>query len=154
MKKAQIETMPAIPVRSGNPATKVSLEDLGQVTVGLVTNTLRKGDTFEFPDTIEDVEVYKQPFANGTNYLILGLRNDKPYWLSLGSIRRRDMDNQPVHEVAKHVMPCETMEEVILAMLGRTIVGDGEITYNAMTFVDGRPTGEGEPKIVANLKFA
>ena len=41
-----------------------------------------------------------------------------------------------------------------LAMLGKKIVGEGDVTYNAMTFVDGRPTGEGESKTVANLRFA
>jgi Mrp family chromosome partitioning ATPase len=43
---------------------------------------------------------------------------------------------------------------ISLAMLGKKIVGDGDVTYNAMTFVDGRPTGEGESKTVANLRFA
>ena len=154
MKRNAISAVPAIPVRAGQVATKIDLKELGQVNVGLVTNTLRKGDVFEFPDTVEDVEVFKQPFANGTNYLILGLRNEKAYWLSLGSIRRRDMDNKPVHAVAEYVLQCETMDEVVLAMLGKKIVGDGDVTYNAMTFVDGRPTGEGESKTVANLRFA
>lgn len=153
MKRSQISNVPAIPVRSGQSATKVTLEELGQVAVGLITNTLRKGDVFEFPDTVEDLEVRAQPFANGTSYLVLGLRNEKPYWLSLGALRRRDMDNNPIHQVSQFLATCETMDEMIYALLGRTIYADGDITYNAMIFFEGRPTGEGEQKVVANLKF-
>ena len=153
MKRAQIAAIPAIPARGGHEAKKVSLFDLKTVTVGLVTNTLRKGDTFEFPDTVEDVQVYKQTFANGTSYLILGLRNEKPYWLSIGALKRLDCNMNPIHEVSEYLVGTPAIKDLVLKMLGKRIVADGDITYNATVFVDGKPTKDIEAKTVANLRF-
>lgn len=158
MKLNQIpaEAMPVVPVRSGLSIKEGGIEALKGKGVGLVTYGLSVGDTFEFPDTIEDVKtITRQVRANSdaVEVLILGIKNGKPAYLSASNLRRYDHKMQPVHPVAEALRSCEDDAVRIEACLGKKITANEEITYNEAIFENGMRTDGTRERKVAKLIF-
>lgn len=158
MKLNQIpaEAMPVVPVRSGLSIKEGGIEALKGKGVGLVTYGLSVGDTFEFPDTIEDVKtITRQVRANSdaVEVLILGIKNGKPTYLSASNLRRYDHKMQPVHPVAEALRSCEDDAVRIEACLGKKITANEEITYNEAIFENGMRTDGTRERKVAKLIF-
>ena len=158
MKLNQIpaEAMPVVPVRSGLSIKEGGIEALKGKGVGLVTYGLSVGDTFEFPDTIEDVKtITRQVRANSdaVEVLILGIKNGKPAYLSASNLRRYDHQMQPVHPVAEALRSCEDDAVRIEACLGKKITANEEITYNEAIFENGMRTDGTRERKVAKLIF-
>ena len=94
--------IPVVPVRTGLTCVEVTIDALNNVGTSTVTYGLNVGDRFEFPSSMEDLKVIqRQVRANSSvyEYLVLGLKNGSPAWLSLSNLRRRNNKNQPVHHL-------------------------------------------------------
>lgn len=159
MKIAQIkaEDLPVVPQRSGLEVKDVELSALKETGVGLVSYGLKKGDRFEFPDSVDDCKIVaRQVRKNSTSYemLILGLKNGKPAYFSLANLRRRDADMKPVHPVADALASMENDEVRVEACLGRVIVAGDDVTYQERVFQDGVRTEDTRPRTTAKLEFA
>lgn len=149
--------MPVVPVRKGLTVKEGGIEALKGKGVGLVSFGLAVGDTFEFPDTVEDVKtISRQVRANSeaVEVLVLGLKNGKPAWLSTGNLRRRDHKMVPVHPVAESLDRLEDDAARIEACLGKTITATEDVTFQEAIFEDGMRTEDTRARTVAKLIFA
>lgn len=149
--------MPVVPVRSGLTIKEGGIDALKGKGVGLVTFGMNVGDTFEFPDSIEDVKtVSRQVRANSDamEILILGLKNGKPAYLSVSNLRRYDHKMVPVHPVAEALRTCEDDAVRIEMCLGKKITAAEEVTFQEAIFENGTRTDGTRPRTVAKLIFA
>lgn len=148
--------MPIVPVRNGLTVKEGGLEALKGKGLGLVTFGMNVGDTFEFPDTPEDVKTVERqvrPNSTAVEMLILGLKNGKPAYLSVANLRRRNHKAQPVHPVAEALNGAQDDMVRVEMCLGRTITANEEVTFDEAIFEDGTRTDGTRPRTVAKLIF-
>lgn len=159
MKLNQIkaEEMPVVPVRKGLTVKEGGIEALKGMGAGLASFGIEKGETFEFPDTPDDVKtVTRQVRENSEAFevLILGLKNGKPAWFSVSNLRRRDYKMNPVHPVAETLNRATDDAERIEKCLGKKITANDDVTYTATVFKNGTRTDGTRERTVAKLVFA
>lgn len=155
-KFANVE-LPTIPTTGDIKVENVSLEDLMMSGQMRVTHGLNVGDTFEFPDTIEECNVVSREVRPGgpKEYLLLGFKNGKPAYLSLSNLRRRDCHHKPVHPVSEVLAPMSDDKARVLACLGKTITATETVTFDEAVFTpDGERTADSKPRTTAKIIFA
>lgn len=149
--------IPVVPVRSGLTCVEVTIDALNNVGTPMVTYGLNVGDRFEFPATKDDLKVIQRqvrPNSTAYEYLVLGLKNGKPAWLSLSNLRRRNHKNTPVHPLAEALHGAESDAIRLEMCLGKTITSTENITYDEAIFENGVRTDGTKPRTVAKLMFA
>ncbi len=101
---------------------------------------LNVGNVFEFPDTVDQVQTITRqihPNSSVTEVLILGMKNGKPAWFSVGNLRRRDHKIVPVHPVAEALKDAEDDAVRVEMCLDKKTSADEEVTYSEAIFKDG-----------------
>ncbi len=149
--------IPVVPVRTGLTCVEVTIDALTNVGTPMVTYGLNVNDRFEFPATKADLKVIQRqvrPNSTAYEYLVLGLKNGKPAWLSLSNLRRRDHKNQPVHPLAEALHGAESDAVRLEMCLGKTITSTENIEYQEAVFENGVRTDGTKPRTVAKLMFA
>lgn len=149
--------IPVIPVRNELAVTEVDVKALRATGIGLVSYGLNDGDTFEFPDSMDDVKIMQRQVrknSSAVEVLVLGLKNGKPAWLSIANLRRRDHKMVPVHPVAEALHNAENDEIRLEMCLGKTIKADGMVAYDEAIFEDNVRTNDVRERKVAKLVFA
>lgn len=149
--------IPVVPVRTGLTCVEVTIDALTNVGTPMVTYGLNINDRFEFPATKADLKVIQRqvrPNSTAYEYLVLGLKNGKPAWLSLSNLRRRDHKNQPVHPLAEALHGAESDAVRLEMCLGKTITSTENIEYQEAIFENGVRTDGTKPRTVAKLMFA
>ena len=152
------QEIPVVPVRTGLTFVEVTIDALTNVGTPMVTVTygLNVNDRFEFPATKADLKVIQRqirPNSPVYEYLVLGLKNGRPAWLSLSNLRRRDHKNQPVHPLAKALHNCESDAVRLEMCLGKIITSTENITYNEAVFENGVRTEATKSRTVSKLEF-
>lgn len=119
-----------LPVLSGENApgrakSEVSIDALAGFGNAIGGYSAHIGDTIEFPDTVEDAQVFTQPVReNGTavQRLIVVTRNGKVDYFSLGCLSRRDIHGEPANNpFAKEMNEYDSDKSRVLALIGKTI---------------------------------
>lgn len=149
--------IPVVPVRTGLTCVEVTIDALTNVGTPMVTYGLNVNDRFEFPATKADLKVIQRqvrPNSTAYEYLVLGLKNGKPAWLSLSNLRRRDHKNQPVHPLAEALHGAESDAVRLEMCLGKTITSTENIEYQEAVFENGMRTDGTKSRTVAKLMFA
>lgn len=149
--------IPVVPVRTGLTCVEVTIDALTNVGTPMVTYGLNINDRFEFPATKADLKVIQRqvrPNSTAYEYLVLGLKNGKPAWLSLSNLRRRDHKNQPVHPLAEALHGAESDAVRLEMCLGKTITSTENIEYQEAVFENGMRTDGTKSRTVAKLMFA
>ncbi len=149
--------IPVVPVRNGLTISLVGIETLKESGVGLVSYGLKTGDVFEFPTAMEDVQITQRqvrPNSTSYEYLILGLKNGKPAWLSVANLRRWDHKMSPVHPVAEALRTAENDMVRIEMCLGKSIKAEEDVTYQEAVFENGVRTDATKGRTIAKLVFA
>lgn len=162
----KIDEMPKIfgaDTRKVEVCTTEDLKEAGQVFTSYGIGT---GESVKVPQTRDEVVVVKQPNrrvnANGERTLQYFMSIErttaagvkKNDWLSLGSLIRRDANQEPVDEVAKLCLQYDNIEDRINAILGKTITCKGRENRLSPKFVNNRNTGEVEERPTAIYAFA
>lgn len=156
MKKDAIQKKPVIPVRQGLKHGNTTLEALEERGIGLVTFGLEVGDTFEFPDSAEDCELVERQVrkdSDSMEVLVLGLKNGKPAYLSLGNLRRLDADMKPVHPVAAALNPMANDRARLEYCFGKQLTAKENAKFMAYVWDNGVRTDEKTERTVAKLEF-
>ncbi len=158
MKLNQIskDEMPVIAVRKDQIVKESNMEALKGKGQGLVTYGISVNDTFEFPEKIEDVKIVERqvrPNSSAYEMLILGLKNGRPAYFSVGNLRKRDHKFRPVHPVAEALDKCEDDYVRVEMCLGKTITATEEVTFDAAVYDNGTRTNETVPRTTAKLVF-
>lgn len=158
MKKNQVNqaNVPVIPVRGSQKVEMVAVSDLAKTGQGLVTFGLNVGDTFEFPDSEEDAQIAARTIRDGATpeMLVLGLKNGKEAWLSIGNLRRRDHKMVPVHPVAEALKDAENDQARLAMCYGKKITAQESVTFEEAIFENNVRTDGTRPRTVAKLIFA
>lgn len=159
MNNAKLDIANAPIVRSSaknREVVVVTLQDLTSTGTTGYQYGLGEGSIFEFPNTLEDCQVVGNPVGEkGMDYLILGLKDGQPGWLSFSCLRRRDINNNFVGEVSQSLSKCSNDLERLKAMVGKAIKGKGSVKYFVAKFdKDGNRTGEMSEKTVTNIVYA
>lgn len=158
MKLNQIskDEMPVVPVRKDTIVKETNMEALKGKGLGLITYGLNVGETFEFPESKEDVKIIERqvrPNSSSFETLILGLKDGKPAYLSVANLRRRDHKARPVHPVAEALNTAEDDYVRVEMCLGKRISANETVTYDEAVFDDGVRTDATKPRTVAKLIF-
>lgn len=156
MTNIKTEDIPVVPVRAGLTVTKGDLNALKGKGQGLISYSLKVGDVFEFPDTVDQVQTITRqirPNSSAVEVLILGMKNGKPAWFSVGNLRRRDYKMVPVHPVAETLKDAEDDAVRVEMCLGKKITANEEVTYNEAIFENGVRTDGTHERTVAKLVF-
>lgn len=142
MKK--IKDLPSISGSNRRPANEVSnLQELKNSGIAFATYGIRKGDVIEFADNIDEVQAFQQPVReNGTamQTLVVVTRNGKADYLSLGTLRKQDVDRNYTCNFTKEMGELNNDYERLLALVGRKITCNEMKTIKAQAF--DRLTGE------------
>ena len=133
MKKVEIEKLPVlsganIKGRERHEASLKDLEGFGQAIGGY---SAREGDTIEFPDTVDDVQVFTQAIRPAENSpkqrLIVVNRTDKSGnkkadYFSLGCLSRRDFQGNPANNhFAEEMAAFDSDKSRVEHLVGKTI---------------------------------
>lgn len=156
MMEIKKEDIPVVTVRAGLTIKKGGLEALKGKGQGIISYCLSVGDVFEFPDTPEQVQVTTRqvrPNSNAEETLILGMKNGKPAWFSVGNLRRLDHKMVPVHPVAEALKDAEDDAVRVEMCFGKKITANEEVTFKETVFKDGLRTDETRERKVAKLVF-
>lgn len=142
MKK--VKDLPSISGSNRRPANEVSnLQELKNSGIAFATYGIRKGDTIEFADTMDDIQAFQQPVReNGTamQTLVVVTRNGKTDYLSLGTLRKQDIDRQYTCDFTKEMGELNNDYERLQHLVGRKITCNETKTIKAQAF--DRLTGE------------
>lgn len=158
MKLDQIskDDMPIVPVRKDTIVRETNIDALKGKGLGLITYGLNVGEIFEFPESKEDVKIIERqvrPNSSAYEMLILGLKNGRPAYFSVGNLRKRDHKFRPVHPVAEALDKCEDDYVRVEMCLGKKIRATEEVTFDEAIFDDGVRTDATKPRTVAKLVF-
>lgn len=156
MKK--VKDLPSISGSNRRPANEVSnLQELKNSGIAFATYGIRKGDTIEFADTMEDIQAFQQPVReNGTamQTLVVVTRNGKTDYLSLGTLRKQDIDRQYTCDFTKEMGELNNDYERLQHLVGRKITCNETKTIKAQAFdrltgerIDGKTTDQVVPII-------
>ena len=138
MQKISVNSLPTISgAAARKPVAVTNLEDLKVSGVPFATYSMRKGDVVEFPDTINDVQVFNQPVrANGgpMQALLVVIRNGKPDYLSIGSLRKQDVNNQYTCKFTEDMGKYNNDYERLAALCGKKITAVDVKTIKVQAF--------------------
>jgi hypothetical protein len=157
MQFSDVKDFPVIPQIGGRKVEDAQMSELADKGATLVTYGVNDGDTIIFPNTKEQIVIKKRQIRPGSDsfeYLLQVIRNGKGSWLSVGCLGRRDNKFAPIHEVAKSLTDCANDEERVYAMVNKTIVGKGKVTYTRNKFENGMRTDTVESVETTNLVYA
>lgn len=146
MKKVLANKLPSISgAATRKPVAVTNLEDLKVSGVPFATYSVRKGDVIEFPDTMEDVQVFNQPVRRNADNgpvqsLLVVMRNGKTDYLSIGSLRKQDINNEYTCEFTKAMGEKNNDFERLEALCGKKITAKDTKTIKVQAF--DRFTGE------------
>lgn len=142
MKK--IKNFPTVSGANTRPVNKVdNLENLKLSGIAFATYGMREGDVIEFPDTMDDVDVFEQPVRVNSNIVqnLLGvLRNGKADYISLGTLRKQDVNREYTCDFTKEMGALNNDYERIQSLLGKKIKATGSKTIKVQAF--DRLTGQ------------
>lgn len=142
MKK--INNLPSVTGSNSRPATPVTnLEALKTSGVAFATYGMQPGDVVEFPDTIDEAQVFQQPVRPGSTSmqnLVAVLKNGKATYFSLAVLRKRDVDNKPTCEFTRELGEINNDYDRLVYMCGKRIKCVGTKTIKSQKF--DRLTGE------------
>ena len=153
---ADIKEFPVIPTRKDLKVEEVTLATLKNSGIGLVSYSLKIGDTVEFPDNKESIRIMSRQVSTDSDsreMLIAVYKNGNPSWFSVANLRRWDAQMHPVHPVAEVLRDCDNDEMRILKVLGKSITAKEDVTYNEAVFKDRKRTDETKSRTVAKLIF-
>lgn len=159
MKK--VKDLPSISGSNRRPANEVSnLQELKNSGIAFATYGIRKGDTIEFADTMDDIQAFQQPVReNGTamQTLVVVTRNGKTDYLSLGTLRKQDVDRQYTCDFTKEMGELNNDYERLQHLVGRKITCNETKTIKAQAFdrlTGERIDGETTDQIVPIIEWA
>lgn len=124
---------------------KISLEEAEEVPNGKVDYiSISEGDWVSFPDMIHQIKLRKITFPNGIvgYYMVNTIRNCSGSWLCLSTLTKKNYNEEPIHPVSEYLMECSSLAEIILAMLGKTIVCNKMVEYTIYKYENGVRTNE------------
>lgn len=162
----RFEEMPKIfgaDTRKVEVCTADELKDAGVI---FTSYGIMPGETVEFPANRTDIVVVKQPgqrvrqdgtrnmqyFASITKINTSGVR--KPDWISMGSLVRRDANQEPVDAVSKEMLQYQDIEGRLQHLVGKKITCTGRETRTQRQFVNGVSTGKNEERPTNIYAFA
>lgn len=151
-----IKEFPVIPTRKNLKVEEVTLATLKNSGIGLVSYSLKIGDTVEFPDNKESIRIMSRQVSadNDSREMLIAVhKNGNPSWFSVANLRRWDAQMSPVHPVAEALRDCDNDEMRILKVLGKSITAKEDVTYNEAIFKDRKRTNETKSRTVAKLIF-
>jgi hypothetical protein len=151
-----LSEFPAIPTRKDLSVEEVALTALQNTGVGLVSYSLKVGDTVEFPDNKESIRIMSRQVSKDSDsreMLLAVHKNGNPSWFSIANLRRWDAEMHPVHPVAEALRNDDNDEARVLKMLGKKITAKEEVTYNEAVFVNRQRTDKTKSRTVAKLIF-
>lgn len=140
MKKISANNLPSISgAAQRKPVLVNNLSDLKTSGVPFATYSLRKGDVIEFPDTIEDVQAFTQPIRNNAmngpvQTLLVVLRNGKTDYLSLGSLRKQDVNREYTCNFTKEIGEMNNDYDRISHLCGKKITATEMKTIKVQAF--------------------
>ena len=143
MKKINVNSLPSVSGANRRPLQRVNAESLKTSGVPFATYSLRKGDVVEFPDTWDDVDTFQQEVREKSNIfqqMIVVLRNGKPDYLSLGSLRKQDVNREYTCDFTKEMGEMNNDYDRIEHLLGKKITAKDTKTIKTQAF--DRLTGE------------
>ena len=143
MKKIDSNKLPAISGANQRPLRAVSSDALKTSGVPFATYGVRQGDVIEFPDSWDDVQTFEQEVRKNSGIfqnVIVVLRNNKPDYLSLGSLRKQDVNREYTCDFTKQMGEMNSDYDRIDALLGKKITAKSMKTINVQAF--DRLTGE------------
>lgn len=144
MKKITENKLPTISgAGARKPVLVTNLADLKVSGVPFATYSIRKGDVIEFPDAEDDIQVFNQPVranSSAMQSLVVVLRNGKPDYLSLGSLRKTDINNEYTCDFTKSMGELNNDYERLLALCGKKITATDTKSIKVQAF--DRLTGE------------
>ena len=136
MKK--VENLPVLSGEAQRPKNAVAINDLAGYGNHLGGYSARVNDVIEFPDTVEDAQVFTQAVSpNGTavQRIIIVTRNGKVDYFSLGCLSRRDYKGQPANnEFAKEMDSLDSDKSRVLALIGKKIKCTGTTEIETYAF--------------------
>lgn len=150
MKFSEMPKLFGADTRKVEECTTEDLKNAGQI---FTSYGLQPGETVEIPANRSDIVTVRQPNrrvnANGERtfqYFMSVLKTSngktKTDWLSLGSVVRRDANQEPIDEVAKDMLEFDNIEDRIQAMLGKKITCKGRENRTQTEFVNNVRTGK------------
>lgn len=151
-----LSEFPAIPTRKDLSVDEVPLTALQSTGVGLVSYSLKVGDTVEFPDNKESIRIMSRQVSKDSTsreMLLAVHKNGNPSWFSIANLRRWDAEMHPVHPVAEALRTADNDEARVLQMLGKKITAKEDVTYNEAVFVNRQRTDQTKSRTVAKLIF-
>lgn len=143
MKKIDSNKLPAMSGENQRPKRSVNVEALKTSGVPFATYGIRQGDVIEFPDTMEDVQSFEQEVRKNSGIfqpVIAVLRNGKPDYLSLGTLRKQDVNREYTCPFTKKMGEMNSDYERLEALVGKKITAKEMKTINVQAF--DRLTGE------------
>lgn len=162
----KFEEMPKIfgaDIRKVEVCNAADLKNAGAI---FTSYGIQPGETVEIPQNREDVVVVKQASsrtrADGTRnlqYMMSVVKTNsagvkKNDWLSLGSLVRRDANQEPIDEIAKAMLDFDNIEDRIQNCLGKKITCKGRETRIQQEFLNGVRTGNTVERPVAIYAWA
>lgn len=161
----RLDEMPKIFGADTRKVEQCSAEDLKNAGQIFTSYGIQPGETISVPSNREDIVTVRQPNrqvnANGERtfqYFMSVLKTtkagEKKDWLSLGSVVRRDANQEPIDEVAKEMLQFDNIEDRIQHMLGRKIVCKGREPRTQPVFVNRVNTGKTEDRPVNIYEWA
>lgn len=143
MKKIDANKLPSISGANQRPLRAVKHEALKTSGVPFATYGVRQNDVIEFPDTWDDVDTFEQEVRKNSGIfqaLIAILRNGKPDYLSLGTLRKQDVDRNYTCDFTKKMGEMNSDYDRIESLLGKKITAKEMKSIKVQAF--DRLTGE------------
>lgn len=161
----RLDEMPKIFGADTRKVEQCSAEDLKNAGQIFTSYCIQPGETISVPSNRKDIVTVRQPNrqvnANGERtfqYFMSVFKTtkagEKKDWLSLGSVVRRDANQEPIDEVAKEMLQFDNIEDRIQHMLGRKIVCKGREPRTQPVFVNRVNTGKTEDRPVNIYEWA
>lgn len=142
MKK--IKNLPTISGANTRVPVQVNnLEALKTSGIAFATYGMREGDVVEFPDSLEEAQVFQQPVRNGSTAmqtLVVVTKNGKTSYLSMGTLRKQDVDRNFTCDFTKEIGEMNNDYDRLAHLCGKTIKATGSKKIQAQAF--DRLTGE------------
>jgi len=159
MKKIDSNKLPPISGANQRPLRPVSSEALKTSGVPFATYGIRQGDVIEFPDTMNDVQSFEQEIRKNSGIfqnVIVVLRNNKPDYLSLGSLRKQDVNREYTCEFTKKMGEMNSDYDRIEALLGKKITAKSMRTIEVQAFdrlTNERLEGQTRTQVVPVIEY-
>jgi hypothetical protein len=135
MKK--ISNYPSISGSATRKPVAVNAEALKTSGIPFASYGIALNETIEFPDSWDDSVLYQQPVRPGSNAMqtLVGvLRNGKPSYISMGTLRRLDAHNEPTCPFTAEMAKMDNDYERLEALFGKKIKCTGSTKIDIQDF--------------------